>query len=159
VLRYSIGQSGQLLVISDKVVKHFGRHRQRRVYQSEAGGQLFARFDGAEVILEQATGPRATDQRGRTYYHPDRRAEQREIEQMYGLGFHFIGDWHTHASALPEPSGTDLRSIRESFRKSYHRLNGFILIIVGTAKGVRGLRVSVVDGENDYILQALNSDQ
>ena len=156
VLKYPIGDSGQRLVISDKVIKHFGRHRQRRAHQLEAGGQLFARFDGPEVIVEQATGPRPTDQRGRTYYNPDRRLERLEIEQMYRLGFHFIGDWHTHASVLPVPSGTDLQSIRESFRKSHHELNGFILIIVGTAKGVRGLRVSIVDRENDYVLQALN---
>jgi integrative and conjugative element protein (TIGR02256 family) len=158
VLRYPIGNSGQLLVISDKVIKHFNRHRQRRAYQTEAGGQLFARFEGAEVVIELVTGPRPTDKRGRTYYHPDRRAEQQEIEQIYALGLHFIGDWHTHASLLPEPSWIDLKSIRDSFRRSHHQLNGFALVIVGTAKGLRGLRVSIVDGENDYVLQALDND-
>lgn len=146
MLMYAIGQSGQRLVIEQRVLDHFARHQQKRWYQKEAGGQLFARFEAESVILSQVSGPRKTDKRSRFGYEGDRSAERREIEEMYGQGLHYIGDWHTHPEPLPQPSGLDLRSIGECVRKSEHALNAFLLIVVGTAAFPAALCALIHDG-------------
>jgi len=155
VIRYPIGTSGQTLVLTDAVLAHFRKHRQVRRWNREAGGQLFARFDTPQIRIEVATGPRPTDKRGRTYYHPDRRAERKEIMSQHKRGFHYVGDWHTHPARHPNPSGIDVRNISDCFRLSRHRLAAFVMIIVGTGAPPEGLRVSLHDGVTEYILSSL----
>jgi len=152
MLRYRIGASPQLLILTDRVLKHFDRHRQSKANLPEAGGQLFAKLSDGEILIEKATGPRPTDRRGRTFYNPDRRAEQREIDHFHGAGLHYIGDWHTHPCARPEPSHTDIASIMETTQRSSHDLNGFILIIVGTDPFPSGIRVSIYS-QNELVLR------
>lgn len=143
MIRYPIGTSGQVLVLTDAVADHLRRHRQRHWYQKEAGGQLFARFSGGEILVEEATGPRKTDRRTRTSYVPDRRAEQAEILERHSRGLHYVGDWHTHPEHLPEASAPDATSIAESVAKSKHELNGFVLIVVGRSEPPAGFHVSI----------------
>jgi integrative and conjugative element protein (TIGR02256 family) len=152
VIRYSIGSSGQVLVLTDSVVTHFKKHRQRFCIKAEAGGQLFACFKEPEIRIEVATGPRPTDKRGRTYYRPDRRAERKEIIYYHKRGLHYVGDWHTHPSRIPKPSPTDLSNIRDCFLRSSHTLAAFVIIIIGTARAPKGFRVSLHDGYVEYIL-------
>jgi integrative and conjugative element protein (TIGR02256 family) len=145
MLNYPIGDSGQVLVLSDEVLEHFARYRQLRFYQSEAGGQLFATFDEGRIHVVEATGPRRTDTRRRTSYVPDRRAEQREIDARHERGLHYVGDWHTHPEDVPTPSGRDADSISESVKKSTHTLNAFVLVIAGRAEAPQGLSVCLYD--------------
>jgi integrative and conjugative element protein (TIGR02256 family) len=159
MLEYPIGRSGQVLVLAEEVVRKLRRYRQRRWYQREAGGQLFARLSLSRIVIEEATGPRRTDRRTRTSYVPDRAAEQREIDGRHAEGLHFVGDWHTHPEGLPRLSGLDVASISESVRKSRHALNGFVLVIVGQAEPPSGLLVSVHDGfGGSVILTATQAD-
>lgn len=147
MLVYPIGSSGQSLVLSTDVLAHFERHQQMRWWQREAGGQLFARVEGNDIHVVEATGPRRTDRRGRTSYLPDRYAEQREIDERFPSELHFIGDWHTHPEDRPSPSGVDLRSTAEGVRRSRHALNAFVMVIVGRISFPEGLFVSVHDGQ------------
>ena len=146
MLEYPIGSSGQVVVLPAEVVRKFRRCRQKRWYQREAGGQLFARLSLPRILIEEATGPRRTDRRTRTSYLPDRAAEQREIDSRHPEGLHYVGDWHTHPEEIPCPSALDIASISDSVRKSTHALNGFLLVIVGQAEPPSGLLVSVHDG-------------
>ena len=157
MLRYRIGESPQILALTDDVLKHFERHRQFKASQPEAGGQLFARFKNGKIWIEKATGPRATDLRGRTFYNPNRRAEQVEIDRLHKEGLHYVGDWHTHPCEHPVPSYTDIKSIVETTEKSTHDLNGFLLIIVGTDPFPSGVRVSIHTGSNELVLEPLSS--
>jgi integrative and conjugative element protein (TIGR02256 family) len=145
VIEYPLGSSGQVIVITKDVLAHLTAHRQSRRSHAEAGGQLFARFDRARIVVEEATGPRSTDRRTRTSYLPDRVAEQVEIEERHVRGLHYVGDWHTHPEARPTPSPQDLDSISECFTKSDHGLNGFLLIIAGQCEPPEGLHVSIQD--------------
>lgn len=95
------------------------------------------------MILEKATGPRASDRRSRNLFIPDRRKEQKEIYEMHRKGLHFIGDWHTHPEPVPSPSQSDLHSIREAFSKSMHNLNGFLMIVVGADDFPKALHISL----------------
>ena len=152
VIVYPIGTSGQQIVLTDPVLEHLLHHRQRRWYHKEAGGQLFAKIGGSRIYVVEATGPRRTDRRSRTGYHPDRGAEQAEIAERHPKGLHFVGDWHTHPDTVPRPSGRDLASIAECFSKSGHNLNGFLMLIVGTADPPGGFHASLHDGKDHYVL-------
>ena len=155
MLHYPIGSSGQTIILTDEVLQHFARYRQRFPHQKEAGGQLFARFSATEIHIIEATGPRKTDRRGRTFYHPDRRLEQVEIDVRYELGLHYIGDWHTHPTKYPQASDTDVSNIGKSVTRSQHQLNAFVLVIVGTAKPPAGLYVAVNNGGENVRLTPL----
>lgn len=154
MIEYPIGESGQVIALQASVLLKFQKSRQRRWWQPESGGQLFARISGARIVVEEATGPRRTDRRTRTSYIPDRAAEQREIDSRSPKGLHYVGDWHTHPEALPRPSSIDISSIAESVQASTHRLNGFLLVIVGEADPPDGLHVLVHDGYREFILHS-----
>jgi integrative and conjugative element protein (TIGR02256 family) len=155
--RYLIGTSGQQLLFTPKVLAHFRRHQQRRFFEREAGGQLFATIANNEITIVEATGPRRTDLRSRRSYIPDRNEEQREIIDRHRLGLHFVGDWHTHPEHSGSPSSTDLSSISEMVRKSRHNLNGFVLVVVGYNTLPGCMHVSVHDGSHEFELQLLDS--
>ncbi|MGI4826809.1 MAG: Mov34/MPN/PAD-1 family protein [Janthinobacterium lividum] len=140
---FRIGDSDQQLVLTTGVLNHLVDHQQIGRNAPEAGGQLFARFDGELIHVERATGPRSTDRRSRFGYIPDHRADQEEINAAHREGLHFIGDWHTHPEPRPTPSFYDVRSIRSVVAGSKHHLNGFVLLIAGTDPFPRGLFVSL----------------
>jgi integrative and conjugative element protein (TIGR02256 family) len=153
-LHFAIGSSGQSIVVSNSVIEHLCRFRQRWWWDREAGGQLFARFTEDSVVVETATGPRVTDRRTRMSYVPDRIAERREIAVFFEQGLHYVGDWHSHPERHPVPSAVDDQSMADCVRKSEHRLNGFLLVIVGIALPPDGWHVSVHDGTRRYLLCA-----
>ncbi|WP_160331084.1 Mov34/MPN/PAD-1 family protein [Bradyrhizobium macuxiense] len=120
----------------------FDAHRQRRFYQREAGGQLFARVRGDHWDIVAATRPRSQDRRGRFSFRPHRASEQEEIFQHHVLGLDYVGDWHTHPENEPTPSPQDFWSITEVVRRSTHHLPGFLLIIIGRQPFPDGLWAS-----------------
>lgn len=136
---YALGNNGEALVLTDSALDHFERHRQRRFYQREAGGQLFAHFVGANAILEVATGPRNADWRARFSYLAHRPSEQFEIAAFFNQGLHYIGDWHTHPEDRPLPSCRDVQTIVDIAHKSNHVLKGLVLLIVGRSAFPEGL--------------------
>lgn len=156
MLTYTIGESGQLLHVTDDVLHHFLSFQQKRFFSKEAGGQLFLRSSGVNLYIELATGPRPTDVRSRNRYIPDMAASQAEIDEHYKNGLNFIGNWHTHPEDLPTPSEMDVDTMKECFSTAQKDgFYGFILIIVGRAKFPEGLHVSVHDGKGWHQLQTL----
>lgn len=143
MLQFALPNDLGILVVTDSVLRHFEKNRQIGPFSRERGGQLFCRFEGTSVIIEQATGPRAHDQRGRYYFIPNRRAEQIEINRLYASGLHYVGDWHTHAEGTPEPSENDIRSMSNIFSKSHHELAGIVMAIIGRAPFPAGLHMSL----------------
>jgi integrative and conjugative element protein (TIGR02256 family) len=151
-LRIPLGDSGELVILTDVVLEYLRRRQQLRKRDTEAGGQLFGRIERKTITIEEATGPRRSDIRSRYSYIPDRKAEQREINDRFPSGLHFIGDWHTHPEPIPHPSGTDLENMRECVKKSRRAISGFLLIIVGTGPLPRGLHASLHDGKDMLLL-------
>lgn len=143
MIEYSVANSGQTIVFTDRVLHHMLANRQTNIWDREAGGQLFARVSRYEICIEEATGPRRSDKRSRVSYRPDRELEQAEICDRQQKGLAFVGDWHTHPELLPKPSPRDLASIWECFQKSVHHLNAFLLVVVGTSASAKDLHVSI----------------
>ena len=129
-------------MIAAGVIEHVERHRQNTCWRREAGGQLFGQIgdEGWRVVV--ATGPRRSDLRSRFGFVADRRAEQREIDQLFANGLHYVGDWHTHPQEMPRPSSTDLTSMQKMVSASRHELPGFLMLIVGTLQSLEGLWLS-----------------
>lgn len=144
---YPIGCSGQTLVFTAAIVETFLKYRQLRFWQRESGGQLFGCFNGTTIEIVEATGPRRTDRRTRTSYIPDRKAEQREINQRFGLGLHFVGDWHTHPEMIPRPSHPDITNFDDTVRRSEHVMLALVLVVVGQLPVPEGLHVSLFRGD------------
>lgn len=155
-LRIPLGDSGEIVILTDAVLEHFRHHQQLRKRDTEAGGQLFGGIQRETITIEEATGPRRSDIRSRYSYIPDRKAEQREINDRFASGLHFIGDWHTHPEPVPHPSRTDLDNMQECVRKSRRAVSGFLLIIVGTAPLPCGLHASLHDGKETLLLTIQN---
>jgi integrative and conjugative element protein (TIGR02256 family) len=146
VLALNVGQIS--LRIGGLALATFDAHRQRRFYQREAGGQLFARISNNHWEIVTATGPRSRDRRSRFLFWPHRASEQEEIFAQHALGLDYVGDWHTHPEDTPTPSSHDLASITEIVRRSTHHLPGFLLLIVGRRSFPGGLWASFhsIDG-------------
>lgn len=136
-----------VLVLGDQVLVRFRRHRQMAPPATESGGQLFSRLGSGLVEIERATGPRRSDLASPYSFHPNRRAERREIGRLFRGGFHFVGDWHTHHQVHPKPSRNDKYSILAEFELSRHELPYFVLVIAGTAPPPRGLFVCTAGPE------------
>lgn len=150
---YNFADPNLSVVLTNEVLKHFGKHQQKGAFDLEAGGQLFARFEDDVTIIKKVTGPRPTDKRTRVSYQPDRRAEQKEILRLFKKDLHYVGDWHTHPSSFPQPSGTDISNTKSCVLNSVHQLKGFVMVIVGTTAFPASLRVSVHDGAREYLLK------
>lgn len=151
-LRYPIGASGQSIHLTPEVLAHFQRHRQVSRWQAEAGGQMFARLDGPEIVIERVTGPKASDRRSRTSHASRRSVAQAEVDAMHRAGLHYVGDWHSHPERRPNPSWRDRMTMASRVRRSKHRLNGFVFVIVGTDAFPVGIAVIVHDGAKSHRL-------
>lgn len=134
------------MLIRPHVLAIFREYTQDSFFKREAGGQLFGYFDSRKLIIDLATTPKKGDQRSRFSFLPNRPKEQKEIDEKFSEGLHYLGDWHTHPQNIPAPSRSDIRSIEECTRESIHELDGFIMIIVGNDSYPGGLYVSFSDG-------------
>jgi len=67
---------------------------------------------------------------------------------------HYVGDWHTHPQAVPEPSIGDVESIGDCFRRSTKAIGGFLLVVVGREPFPLGLFVGLHDGTLLHRLEA-----
>ena len=158
MIRYCDATGTERLVLEDGVIRHFAHHQQETPNCREAGGQLFARFDrGNAARIVRATGPRWSDRRGRFYFCPNRWAERREILRLFRDGEHFVGDWHTHPEDHPTPSGTDITSIQDMFRRSRHSLGAFVMVIVGIGRLPNGLFVALANAGTISELRAVRN--
>jgi integrative and conjugative element protein (TIGR02256 family) len=147
---------GYSVALEEDVVKHLEKFRQAKITDTEAGGQLFAIFENGKVVIREITGPRPTDKRTRNSYIPDRKAEQREIDYWFKHGLHYVGDWHTHPSSVPEPSSTDKQNINSAFRSSNHELSGFVMVVIGNASFPIGIWLAIYSGLSEIVLQPTN---
>ncbi len=129
---YNIPHSEQKIQISTSVLDIFKKFRQIDSLP-EAGGLLFAEFEFPLIKIVKASPPNKSDKRWRTLFVPNRILQRRLIKKLFKSNQHFIGEWHTHPTNVPRPSSLDLESTMDSFVKSKHELNYFIMVIVGNS--------------------------
>ena len=132
--------------IGEHCLETFLENRQKTLFAKETGGQLFARFTDTVIFVESATITKGRSKRSRFGFFPDERTERREIEERFRMGFHYVGDWHTHPEYVPEPSLIDEKRIINVFTKTIHALDGILLITVGLSPFPEGSHVGVTNG-------------
>lgn len=135
--------AGHSVVISDECVRSLEARRQTGPNATEQGGQLFARVDSGCLEIVIATDVQGS--RRRFSFRPNRRSEQKQINDLFGDGLHYVGDWHTHPEDMPLPSALDVEKITDLFEKSNHQLEWLVLIIVGRAHFPDGIYVGFAD--------------
>lgn len=132
-MRFSIG-SGQKLIVTDAVLATWSRYKQDGLFAREAGGMIFAEISGDTVKLSHISEPSFFDLRSRFRFTMNFSQAQKEIEKRFRDNLHYVGEWHTHPEAIPQPSKLDQRTIVERFKVSTLQLDGIILVIVGLEK-------------------------
>lgn len=123
--------SHQCLRIEPSVLRHIRRHRQVQQSSPEAGGQLFGRVTDTLVSITHAAGPRAGDERGRFTFRSDPETAQADIGRFARRGLLYLGEWHTHAEAIPRPSGSDEHAMRQIYARSRLNTAALLLVIIG----------------------------
>ena len=153
-LHYSLPNSEHQLIFTPAILQTFSTYRQEG-NNPEAGGLLFAEFDLPIIRIIEASTPSKSDKRWRTLFIPNRILQRQLIKRRFKKGYHFIGEWHTHPIAKPSPSLLDLKSTTDSFLKSRHELNYFVMVIIGNTTKNPEIWVSVHDGINCYRLNTV----
>jgi len=129
-LKIPIKRSMQEIIILKNVFEDISKYIQIKD-RPESGGLLFAEFRLPEIIVKKISIPNKNDYRNRYEYKPDQIMQQRIINSYFKKGLHYIGEWHTHPEKIPKPSIIDIISMKDTFIRSKHELNYFLLMIVG----------------------------
>ena len=129
-IRIPIKRSMQEIIILKNVFENISKYIQIE-NRPESGGLLFAEFKLPEIIVKKISIPNKNDYRNRYEYKPDQTMQQKIINSYFKKGLHYIGEWHTHPEKIPTPSIIDIISMKDTFIRSRHELNYFLLIIVG----------------------------
>jgi len=145
--KYGLEHDGPYVILAKSVIETISRYRQLSKDDNEAGGQLFAVFEGSDTQIVEATEPKMFDKRSRCGFVPSRFIQKIEIKSRHKEGKHFVGDWHSHPEPIPTPSDLDLNSMADCFRKSRHELLSFLMIIIGTSNPPKGLFVCLVNDD------------
>ncbi|PTU67903.1 hypothetical protein DB032_19445 [Chromobacterium sp. Panama] len=107
-------------------------HAQRRLWQDEAGGEIFsAAPDASGLIITSAAGPNAGDRRSRHSWNPDTAAADLARHNEFTQGRHAVGLWHTHPEISPTPSSLD-RETTQAYLKSFlEQRSRYLMVIIG----------------------------
>jgi integrative and conjugative element protein (TIGR02256 family) len=129
-IKFNINGSSQVIIIHQVVLERIIKYMQTGD-RPESGGLLFAEFKLPKIFVKDISIPNKTDCQSRFGFKPDLIRQQKIINSNFKKGLHYIGEWHTHPENKPMPSTVDIMSMKETFIKSKHELNYFLLIIVG----------------------------
>lgn len=154
--KYLIPGSTQYVTVTQEVLDLFEKYRQKNNLP-ERGGLLFARFQLPEIVICRASIPSKLDVKLKFSFIPNKGHQRRVINSLFRKKLHFVGEWHTHPQMLPSASQLDLNSMKDSFIKSEHELNFFILAIVGLADDDESIWLSLHNAEKYIKLVAVNS--
>jgi len=135
--------STQPLIIEAHVLTTFTEARQLNASDKETGGLLLARVSKEEVRILEATKAEKNASISRFLFQPNLKQKRRIVQEAFKDGLHFIGEWHTHPEKDPSPSGLDRYSMTDSFRRSKHELDCFVMIIVGNRKDKLSLSITL----------------
>lgn len=129
-------EDGTRVEITPAALLLVSQFRQMCAVQAEAGGILLGRLiDGSsDVVVDEATAPTNSDQRGRfNFFRPRQSAQQRvnaaweETKQTRN----YLGEWHTHPEDCPTPSAHDIANWRRIVAKSRFEQDSLLFLIVG----------------------------
>lgn len=136
---------------SEQVIAVLSSHAQRRWYQRESVGQLYASDLTGRIILVDAATVLRPKKSAWTSVTFDIDEVQAQRETLLRERMHCIGLWHTHPEANPSPSGTDVRLAADHAQSAKSVLNGLVFVIVGSRPFPMGWFIGVHDGDRLHV--------
>lgn len=113
----------------------------------ETGGILIGHYDldGKSAIVTEATIRPKDSRAGSTWFQRGVQGLKDLLTDRWSRGSYYVGEWHSHPSASPAPSGNDLKEMRAISREVSYRCPKPILVIAGTMGASVRLSVSVLE--------------
>ncbi len=132
------------VLFTEQVLTHMYAHAQRRVWQKEAGGEIFSSEpDTGGLIITAATGPNPSDYRRRCSWNPNIKASDRNRQIEFTFNRHAVGLWHTHPENSPSPSGRDQTTTWEYLNAFCGDRSRYLMVIIGNRGKIPGMAVWV----------------
>jgi integrative and conjugative element protein (TIGR02256 family) len=104
-----------------------------RARKEETGGILVGYYAKGQdcAITTTVSGPPSDSKAGPTWFQRGVRGVQRLLRLSWRRERYFIGEWHFHPGAAPDPSGTDRRQMWAISDDAAARCPEPVLLIVG----------------------------
>lgn len=128
-------QSAPTVHIRASVLAKISKYRQLST-EVESGGILLGEFFPAEGVIRImfASSPGKSDVRSMFAFRRDAERSTRIAQAIWkrsGGSVHYLGEWHTHPEAHPNPSCSDRFSMGRLLRRSTVVSGGLVLVILG----------------------------
>lgn len=100
----------------------------------ETGGVLIGyRGLNSDYIITNVVGPGPNAIHSKSFFEPDQKFHEREIERLYelsGCTETYLGDWHTHPNSTPYLSPQDVKTLtRIAIFKKARIANPLMLVV------------------------------
>lgn len=149
--------NSKYVLFTDHVLTHMYEHAQRRLWQREAGGEIFSSEpDSHGLIINNAMGPNPTDQRHRHAWNPDVKASDRNRQIQFEQCRHAVGLWHTHPEGAPSPSWRDQKTTWEYLDSFEGDRSRYFMVIIGNRDRVPAMTVWVASCQSSRNWVQLN---
>jgi integrative and conjugative element protein (TIGR02256 family) len=120
------------VLFTEQVLAYMYSHAQRRLWQKEAGGEIFSSApDAAGLIISSVTGPNPCDHHRRYAWKPDTMASDQDRQTKFATGDHAVGLWHTHPDPSPSPSNQDRQTTLEYLEALQSNRSRYLLAVIG----------------------------
>lgn len=110
---------GGYILLHQRVLEKIGRYRQLTPGAREAGGLLLGYRRGVHLEIVDATIPFPRDRRKRTFFDRCDPGHEKYMLKLWahsGKTMDYLGEWHTHPEALPDPSYLDISEWKNVLR-------------------------------------------
>jgi integrative and conjugative element protein (TIGR02256 family) len=122
-----------LVLFESTVLVVIAHHRQLTSQLPESGGILLGYRRGLHLHITHATKPGPQDRATRVSFvrkDPGHQAQALRMWKESGCTTDYLGEWHTHPEAIPNPSSTDHRAWAEISGASVAQ---HVFVIAGTS--------------------------
>ena len=124
--------SSRYVLFTQPVLEHMYSYAQRRIWQTEAGGEIFCPTpESSSLIINSVAGPNPKDRRSRYSWNPDNKAADEDRLRHFLKGQHAVGLWHTHPECSPNPSGQDRETTRDYLEAFQGDRSSYLMVIIG----------------------------
>lgn len=104
---------------------------------NEAGGVLLGRYiiDSNDIVVDDITTPMPNDVRKRCFYLKQKKYHQAVVTEKWIKSngtCNYLGEWHTHPEAVPNPSSIDTGEWKRLLKSTKFDGEFLYFIIAGT---------------------------
>ncbi|NJI72720.1 hypothetical protein HCX49_05840 [Sphingobacterium kitahiroshimense] len=104
--------------------------------QNETGGILIGNYqnDYSVAYISLITGPPKDSKKARFTFTRGVSGLSKILDENWGVGKYYLGEWHFHPGTSPEPSRQDVNQIHQISQTGKYECPEPILLIIGGTK-------------------------